>query len=65
MYGKEVIMNNGYWEVFKQTGNISDYLNYACTNEESQNNPKKEGERGGNTGNRDWDGVSRHASWRL
>lgn len=58
--------NSYYWERFKQTGNITDYLQYtACTDEESQSYHKKEGERGGSTTTSDRDGVIRHASWRL
>ena len=31
-----------YWDVFYQTGKVDDYLNYACTSEESQHQREKE-----------------------
>ena len=34
-----------YWNVFELTGNINDYLNYACASEAHQEISKEEGEK--------------------
>ncbi len=30
-----MMKNESYWNLFEKTGNINDYLNYACTSEQS------------------------------
>ena len=64
--GKEVKMDNSYyWDLFQQSGNIMDYLHYtACTDEDIQSKQYQEGMHGESC-DRDGDGISSHASWRL
>lgn len=59
-----------YWKLFEKTGNIFDYLNYACTSEESLNasrtilEDKKVGsvERSGDSNG---NGVISNAHWGI
>lgn len=53
-----------YWNLFYETGRIDDYLQYACTSEESQ--MKQQGqEEAGYEGNGNRDGIIRIADWRI
>ena len=51
------------WKIFCKTGNVEDYLNYACTNEESQQKGHTQVGCENDAGKRDGNGSSVRASW--
>lgn len=57
-------MNNESWKIFEQSGNIFDYLNYACTNEKSQLDGR-EGVNGNESGSSAGDGIIGYANRRI
>lgn len=58
-------MKNDFWRLFEKTGSVDDYLNYACTCEESQSFGREEGERCDEPDNGHRNGFIGHADWRL
>ena len=65
--------NAEYWNIFELTGNINDYLNYACASEERQKleqklkleSEQKEGGQADESGNSHGDGFVGYAHWRV
>lgn len=65
--------NAEYWNIFELTGNINDYLNYACASEERQEAERdaerelkqKEGGQADESGNGNGNGFISHAHWRI
>lgn len=58
-------MRDDIWKLFEKTGNIDDYLSYACTSEESQSYGREEGGYGDESGDNHGNGVVGYAHWRV
>lgn len=54
-----------YWKQFEQTGNINDYLNYACASEERQEKDREKSEAFDESGDCTGHGAVSYARWRL
>ena len=62
-----------YWNIFELTGNINDYLNYACASEERQELEYKleceleqrEGGQADESGDSHGNGFVGYAHWRV
>lgn len=53
-----------FWEQFEKTGSVNDYLNFAaCTEEELQEEERKEGGYSGFTTDSDRYGINGDAHW--
>lgn len=58
-------MQEEYWKLFEKSGSIMDYLNYACTTEESIKNGLVESREKYESGDRHGNGFISNASRRV
>lgn len=58
-------MQNEYWKLFEKSGSIMDYLNYACTTEESMKNILAESGEKYESGDRNGNGFISNAGRRV
>ncbi len=58
-------MQEEYWKLFEQSGSIMDYLNYACTTEESMESGLIESREKYESGDRNGNGFVSNASGRV
>ena len=57
--------NADYWDVFELTGNINDYLNYACASELKQEISKEESGNANESGDSIRDSFVLYANRRI
>ena len=58
-------MQEEYWKLFEKSGSIMDYLNYACTTEESMKNGLAESREKYESGDRNGNGFIGNAGGRV
>lgn len=58
-------MQEDYWKLFEKSGSITDYLNYACTTEESMRNGLVESREKYESGDRNGNGFISNAGGRV
>lgn len=58
-------MQEEYWKLFEKSGSINDYLSYACTTEESQENGRLESREKYESGDRNGNGFIGDAGRRV